>query len=317
VSPSDVNEYAEVIRLGKELSNWGRWGDDDELGTLNLIDADALRRGAACVQEGVGFSLALPLGEGGPHTNTIPGRFNPHHYMTAIGLSVPQSPFFCFSDDVSVLPLNAATQWDSLAHVHYDGHLYNGRPAASSLNETGALHNGIDRQATHPLATRGVLVDIPRHRGIDRLGPSEAVPAAEIDSVLAATGTSVLPGDVLLVRTGFITTFTVDGDRATFNGPSPGLSFDCVTWLRQHDVAAVATDTVQVEVTPSEDGSSTICPLHLVAIRDMGLLLGEMWDLEALAAHCAATGRWECQVIAQPLPFTGGISSPLNPVAIV
>jgi kynurenine formamidase len=313
---NDADAYAEVRRLGRELSNWGRWGDDDELGTLNLVDEAAIRRGAACVREGVGFSLALPLGAEGPHTNRDVGRFNPHHYMTAVGTSVPASPFFHFSDDVVVLPLNAATQWDSLAHVHYEGLLYNGRPAADVLTIDGALRNGIDRAAAHPFATRAVLVDVARARGVQRLAPETAIDGDDIDAVLAATGTEVAPGDVLLVRTGHLRTFTVDGDREAYNGPSPGLGLGAVRWLRDHDVAAVATDTVTVEVTPSEDGA-TICPLHLVAIRDMGLLLGEMWDLEALAAHCAAAGRWEMQLVAPPLPFVGGISSPLNPLALL
>lgn len=310
------SEYDEVCRLGRELSNWGRWGDDDEIGTLNLVDAAAIRRGAACVRDGVGFSLALPLGEGGPHTNAIPGRFNPHHYMTAIGLSVPASPFFHFSDDVVVLPLNAATQWDSLAHVHYEGRLYNGRLADEVLSVGGASRNGIDKQARHPFATRGVLVDVARSRGVDRLEPGTAVQPDEVDAVLSATGTAVEPGDVLLVRTGHMRTFLVDDDREAFNGPAPGLGLAMAPWLRAHDVAAVAADNVMVEVTPSEDGS-TICPLHLVTIRDMGLLLGEMFDLEALASACAAAGRWEFQFVAPPLPFTGGISSPLNPLALL
>ena len=314
-SDSPDDGYDEVRRLGQELSNWGRWGDDDEIGTLNLVDADAIRRGAACVRDGVGFSLALPLGEGGPHTNSLPGRFNPHHYMTAIGLAVPGSPFFHFSDDVVVLPLNAATQWDSLAHVHYEGHLYNGRPAAEVLTTEGASRNGIDKQARHPFATRGVLVDVARARGVDRLEPGTPVGPDDVDAALSAAGTTVHPGDVLLVRTGHMRTFLVDDDRAAYNGSAPGLGLAMAPWLRAHDVAAVAADNVMVEATPSEDGR-TICPLHLVAIRDMGLLLGEMFDLEALSAHCAATGRWDFQFVAPPLPFTGGISSPLNPLAL-
>jgi kynurenine formamidase len=308
--------YDEVRRLGKELSNWGRWGADDEIGTLNLVDAAAIQRGAACVRDGAGFTLALPLGEGGPHTNEIPGRFNPHHYMTAIGMSVPASPFFHFSDDVVVLPLNAATQWDSLAHVHYEGLLYNGVPAGEALSVTGAARNGIDKQARHPFATRGVLVDVARSRGVDRLAPDVAIGPDEVDAILGSTGTAVHPGDVLLVRTGHMRTFLVDGDRVALNGPAPGLGLAMAPWLRAHDVAAVASDNVMVEITPSEDGS-TICPLHLVTIRDMGLLLGEFFVLDDLADACAAAGRWEFQFVAPPLPFTGGISSPLNPLALL
>jgi kynurenine formamidase len=313
--PDDA-AYDEVRRLGKELSNWGRWGADDELGTLNLIDAAAVRRGAAAVRDGVAVSLALELGHGGPHTNELYGRFNPQHYMTAIGQAVPVSPTFHFSDDIVTMPLNAATQWDSLAHVYYDGQLYNGFPAHTLNAEVGATRAGIDRQAACGFATRGVLLDVARARGVDRLGPGEAIGADELDSIAVEAGVIVEPGDIVLVRTGFIRTFTVDGDRRAYNGSAPGPGMSILAWLHAHDVAAVATDTMAFEVGPSEDGA-TICPVHLVAIRDLGMPLGEMFDLERLSVECDRAGRWQFQLVAPPLPFTGGISSPLNPIAIL
>jgi kynurenine formamidase len=313
---SGDDAYAEVRRLGKELSNWGRWGSDDELGTLNLIDAQAVRRGAAVVRDGTAITLGLALGHDGPHTNELYGRFNPQHYMTAIGQSVPASPFFHFSDDIVTMPLNAATQWDSLAHVFYDGQLYNGWPADTLTAEGGAGRAGIDRQAECAFATRGVLLDVARGRGVDRLGPGEAISADELDRAASAAGLRIQPGDVVLVRTGFLRTYTVDGDRPAYNGSAPGIGMSTLPWLRRHDVAAVASDTMALEVGPSEDGA-TICPVHLVAIRDIGMPLGEMFDLERLSIECERAGRWEFQLVAPPLPFTGGISSPLNPIAVL
>src|SRR3954453_9993064 len=125
--------YDQVREVAAQVSNWGRWGEDDELGTLNLIDCEAVLRGAAAVRSGRCFTLGVTFGSAGPQTGTIPGRFNPQHYMTAIGTSFGEPPVLQFNDDVVVMPLQCATQWDSLAHVQYDGKVYNGYPSSESV----------------------------------------------------------------------------------------------------------------------------------------------------------------------------------------
>src|SRR3954466_7464142 len=166
--------------LAARGSNWGRWGDDDERGTLNLIDADAVRRGAACVRTGKTFSLALPLNSDGPQTGVIPGRDNPDHKMVAVNMAFTGDPNdFATSDDAVSMGLQAATHWDALAHVSYGGSLYNGFPA-SSVTDNGAAHCGIDKAG--PIITRGVLPDVARARGVDQLEGAHAIGADDLEA---------------------------------------------------------------------------------------------------------------------------------------
>ncbi|MGD9999343.1 MAG: cyclase family protein [Ilumatobacteraceae bacterium] len=310
--------YGAVREVAAQVSNWGRWGDADELGTLNLITTDAVRRGAATVRTGKSFTMGVTFGADGPQTGTIPGRFNPQHYMTAVSTSYGDPPDprgFHFNDDVIVMPLQAATQWDSLAHVHYDGQLYNGFPVAESINSWGAHHDGIDKQAEQAYATRGILIDAARLRGVDKLTSGDVITPAMLDEALDHAKLRVEAGDVVLIRTGHINTWKVDGDRMGFNFGAPGIGIDAVHWLHQHDVAAIASDTTLVEVMPAED-PRLICPVHLLTIRDMGMPLGEIFDLEALAADCADDGVYEFQFVAQPLKVAQGVGSPINPIAL-
>ena len=297
----------DVLRtLAAKVSNWGRWGPDDERGTVNFITPEAVRRGAACVKRGDVFSPGLPLGADGPQLGTH-GRMNPIHLMSALEGRVSAEGDFRYSDDMIVMPLQCATQWDSLAHVHYDGQLYNGFPA-TAITATGAARNAIDRVGAG-IVSRGVLLDVARLWGVDRVAPGVAIKPTDLDAAERAAG------DVLLVRTGHLGTFKVDRDREGYLRRAPGLGIACVEWLHARQVAAVATDTVAVEVIPWEDPAVPL-PVHLLCIRDMGLTLGEMFDLEELAADCARDGVWEFLFSAPPLKVTGGVGSPLNPLAV-
>ena len=299
--------------LAKTVSNWGRWGAADERGTVNFITPDVIRRGAGCVRRGVVFSLGLPFGADGPQIGQG-GRVNPLHIMTAtegrLG-AAPDGPRY--SDDVIVMPLQCATQWDSLAHVHYGGQLYNGFPAAT-LTSAGAGRDAIDKIGAG-IVSRGVLLDVARARGVERLPPGRAITPADLEDCERRQRVRVESGDVLLVRTGHMAVFTVDRDRVGYMRQSPGLGVACVPWLHAREVAAVATDTNAVEVLPFEDPAVPL-PLHQLCIRDMGLTLGEMFDLDALAADCASDGVWEFLFSAPPLKVTGAVGSPLNPLAV-
>ncbi|HZP40732.1 MAG TPA: cyclase family protein [Candidatus Binatia bacterium] len=299
--------------LARRVSNWGRWGADDERGTTNFITPDVVRRAAACVRRGAVFSLGLPLGADGPQIGQG-GRVNPLHVMTAtegrLGAD-PDGPRY--ADDIIVMPLQCATQWDSLAHVHYGGKLYNGFPSAT-VTPAGAAKNAIDRQAAG-VVSRGVLLDVARARGVARLAPGTVIGPAELEAAERAEGVRVESGDVLLVRTGHLAVFTADGDRVGYMRRMPGLGVACVEWLHAREVAAVASDTNAVEVIPFEDPALPL-PVHALCIRDMGLTLGEMFVLDALAADCAADGVWEFLFTAPPLPVTGAVGSPINPLAV-
>ena len=304
----------EFLEIAERVSNWGRWGDDDELGTINLIDGAAVRRGAAAVRTGTRFSLAVRLDQRSPQIGGVPGRVNPLRTMIAIN-----SPFtgttegFCTSDDVVTMGLQAATHWDALAHVSYRGQIYNGFPAETITAEAGAAKCGIQRVAS--LTTRGVLLDIARERGVERLDPGYGVTTDDLDAALERTGLQLEPGDAVLIRTGFIQLFKARDRQAYAGGDQPGLTMRTAEWFRVRDVAAVATDTFTFEVWPCED-EQLLLPLHLLHLRDMGLLQGQNFDLEALATACAADGAYEFLLEASPLPFTGGCGSPVNPVAV-
>src|SRR3954447_18307713 len=158
----------ELRQLAADVSNWGRWGDDDELGTLNLIDAAAVQRGIAAARTGTRFSLAIRLDANGPQLGTIPGRINPLHAMVAINMSYLGDPDqACFSDDTITMGLQACTHWDALAHVSYSGRLYNGFDAASTTAEAGARRCGIHKVAN--VVTRAILLDVARALGHERL----------------------------------------------------------------------------------------------------------------------------------------------------
>jgi kynurenine formamidase len=304
---------AVLTDLARRVSNWGRWGADDERGTVNFITPEVVQRGARAVRRGAVFSLGLDFSADGPQFGQA-GRVNPLHIMTSTSNQMTPDPAgLRYADDVIVMPLQCATQWDSLAHVHYGGQLFNGHSAAT-ITSSGAGRNSIDKMAAG-IISRGVLLDVARLRGVESLGPGEVVTPADLEAAERAQGVRAERGDVLLVRTGYIRVFTVYGERVFYMKQTPGLGLACVEWLHAREVAAVATDTNMVEVWPPED-PAVLFPLHALCIRDMGLTLGEMFDLEALASDCAADGVWEFLFTAPPLRVTGGVGSPLNPLAV-
>jgi kynurenine formamidase len=305
----------EFREIAKRVSNWGRWGPDDERGTLNLITPEVVKRATGCVRRGRVFTLGLPFGADGPQPG-VGLRFNPMHYMSAIGQSIGGGSLACcYSDDIVHMPLQCATQWDALAHVHYEGQLYNGFRADEVLNASGASRGGIDKAAVDGIVSRGVLLDVARQLGVERLAADVVIEPADLDAAARAARIEPGPGDILLVRTGHIRVFTEDRNCQSFADASPGLGMACAEWLRERDIAAVCADNVAVEPLPGAVPGVPI-PLHMLCIRDMGMLFGEMLDLEALARDCAEDGVYEFLFAAPPLAVTRGIGSPINPVAV-
>ncbi|HEX6422897.1 MAG TPA: cyclase family protein [Acidimicrobiales bacterium] len=298
--------------LAATVSNTGRWGADDQRGTLNLVDAAAVLRGVAAVRQGRAFSLAIPFDEDGPQTGAIPGRENPRRTMLAVNTPYTGDPSdFCTSDDAVTMGVQAATHWDALAHVSYEGRLYNGVDAAE-VDERGAGRLGIETFG--PVVTRGVLADVARLHGVDHFDDGYAVTGDDLDAAVERAGVTVEPGDVLLVRTGHMH-FLRQGDRARFGHPSPGLSTRSIEWLHDHDVAAVATDTLVFEVWPCED-PAVLLPVHMIHLVDMGMPQGQLWALDDLAADCAADGQHDFLLCATPLPLTGSVGGPVAPTAV-
>ena len=300
--------------LAAELRQWGRWGEGDELGTLNLIDGDAVRRGAAAVVDGRRFSLAMRFDDGGPQVGSIPGRINPLRTMVSINTPYTEHGVdgFCTSDDVVVMGLQASTHWDGLGHVSYGGRIWNGYPA-SSITAAGASRCGIHR--VRSLTSRGVLLDVARALGVDRLAPGQGVTADDLDAAADLASVAVEPGDVVLVRTGQAQLYRARDRQAYTTGHQPGITASCPAWFKAHDVAAVATDTLAFDQFPGED-PAVMFPAHLLDLVELGLTQGQNFDLEALAEDCAADGRWSFLLEASPIPFTGAVGAPVNPVAV-
>ena len=303
---------AEFHELARRVNNWGRWGDDDELGTLNLVTDEVVRRAAGEVRTGRRLSLAMPLSDKGPQAGLVPGRVNPIRTMLSINHPLTGDPeAVCNSDDVVFMPLQAATHWDALAHVSYDGRLYNGFPP-DTITTAGAKRCGIDK--VRHLMGRGVLLDVARARGVDRLEPGTALTGDDLDAAAELGRVTVEPGDIVLVRTGHVQHYHA-GDRMAYGMSCPGPSMQTVPWFREHDVAAVATDTLAFEVVPFERDDCPL-PVHLLHLVEMGLTQGQNFDLEALADDCAQDGRYTFLLSASPEPFVRGLGSPVNPVAI-
>lgn len=304
----------ELQRLAARVSNTGRWGDDDRRGTLNLLTPEAVLRGVGAVRQGKVFSLAIPFDEDGPQTGAIPGRDNPEREMLMVNVPFTGDPSeFCTSDDKVTMGVQAATHWDALAHVSYEGRLYNGVDAGD-VGEQGAQRLGID--AFGPVVGRGILADVARARGVDHFEDATPLSGDDLDAAVALGGSGlwVEPGDILLVRTGQMH-WLRQGDKARFGHPAPGLSTQSIEWLRDHDVAAVATDTLTLEVFPGED-PAVLLPVHLLHLVDMGLAQGQLWALDELADDCAADGQYDFLLCATPLPLTRSVGGPVAPTAV-
>jgi kynurenine formamidase len=326
-------DMTDFRRVADDVRNWGRWGDADELGTLNLITSEKVQQAAGLVKHGKVFPLGVDFGSSGPQ-GAFHFRQNPLHVMTIDGgdastlaeygpawlknpAATQLSEYWTsgpmrFNDDVIIMPLQAATQWDALSHVYYEDKLYNGFPA-NSVTSLGAFHCGIDKVDSKGITSRGVLLDIVRLRGVETFCEmGDPITPADLDEAARSQGVSVERGDIVLVRTGWWARFLQTGDGSE---PGAGLDWTCASWLHDHEVAAVAADNLMVEnPIPGVDG--VFLPMHMLCLRDMGLMLGEYWDLTALAADCAADGVYEFQLIAPPLRVTGAVGSPINPIAI-
>lgn len=301
-------------------SNWGRWGADDQRGTLNYITPEIVRDAATLVRSGKTFSLQLPLDGNGPQTGAF-GRVNPVHQMVATGsdhLAGKQTYSddklgWGFADDSLFLFLQGGTQWDALGHIFRGGQMFNGFSAAE-VTSHGAARGGVEHMPT--VVSRGVLLDIPRSQGKDVLEPGERILPEHLDAACEAQGVTVGTGDVLLIRTGDMGNRR---DRPGWDGYSagdaPGLSLLTAPWLHEKQVAAIAVDTWGAEVRPNEL-PGTFQPLHLIMIVSMGLLVGEIWDLDGLAADCAEDGQYDFMFVGPPLVVPGAVGSPLNPQAI-
>jgi kynurenine formamidase len=311
----------ETLReLALRVRNWGKWGPDDEIGTLNYITPEVIAQASQLVTAGKVFALGIPLQRNGPQSGTRP-RFNPIHTMFRDGGDQPKDAAAVLdmqgyggSDDWIVMPLQCVTQWDSLAHVFYEGKMYNGFDA-NLVTSSGAAKNSIDK-TKNKIVSRGVLLDVARYKGVQALAPGYAITVADLDGTAAAQKVTVQRGDILLIRTGFMSRYLEKGNWDYFDlDESPGVSVHTAAWMHAKEIAAVASDNYAVEVRPSELPTFR-SPFHICAIPNMGLTLGEIFYLDELAADCAADGRYAFLLVAPPLPVTNAVGTPINPYAM-
>ena len=289
--------------------NWGRWGPDDERGAANFATPERIRAAAnASVRTGKVYSLALPLQD--HNVPVLPPRAAPQHFMRIDGgdyaAGLKRKGGFQSSDDYIALGTHATTHIDALAHVWAEGRLYNDF-SADTIRSNGAKHCGIDK-LLH-LVGRGVLIDLCAHRGLDHLPLGEVITGQHIEDCAKAQGTELREGDILLFRTGWMDVFRKEGAAPFFKG-EPGLGLDAAEWIGRKGFAAVGADNWGVEAIPVE--GSIPAPVHRRLIRDFGVYLMELFDLDGLATDRV----YEFLFVAAPLRITGGVGSPLNPLAI-
>ncbi len=298
VTESEVDDWME------SLSNWGRWGPDDQLGTINLITPATRLAAAKLVTEGISVSLARNVEKAEAVDNPRPFR----HRMLNIGLNNPGQ---FVSDDYQVSYHGYAhTHMDSLCHMAFEGRMYNGFPQAE-VREEGAPRLAVTNYKEGIFA-RAVLMDIPRLKDVNWLEPGTPIYPPDLDAWEERANVKVRSGDVVLIRTG-------RWARRDQQGPwdvskrSAGLHASCAQWLKDRDASIIGSDAAS-DVAPSlVDGVAQ--PIHQLVIIAMGMPIFDNLDLEAVAEEAARQKRWEFLVTAAPMAVGGGTGSPFNPIA--
>src|SRR3989449_3892395 len=300
---------SDMDRWKKELSNWGRWGKDDEKGTLNLITAAKRKQAAALVKEGFAVSLARDAA-------TEKDTDNPQPYedvMLSDGSTRPAA-----TDRISVAFHGLAhTHFDALAHHFIGGKMYNGFSQKEYVSMKGGATKASVYQAKGGVFTRSILMDIPRLKGVPYLEPGTPIYIEDLEAWEKQAGIRVSAGDALFVRTGVWARRKAVGPwlrgRAE-GGRSAGLDPSVIPWLKQRDIAILGSDHPQY-VAPSPVRGVPTGAIHDFALLYLGVHLFDNCDLEALAETAAARKRWEFLLTAAPLAIPGGTGSPINPIA--
>ena len=300
---------AEFNELFRALSTWGRWGPDDDAGALHQLTAERRAAAARLVRDGVSITLSLPLNTHLAVNNPKPAD----HYMTELRPRDAASGSLHFCKDYIGLDYHndGHTHIDALCHVVYGGSLYNGQPAAAVTSQ-GAGVDTID-VLKDGLVGRGVLLDVPRLRGVPWLEPGEHVFRDDLEAAEAEQGVSVEDGDILLVRTGHARRLAELGPWDTTTAKA-GLHPTALPFIAERGVAALGSDGNSDTAPSSTEGVAF--PIHVLALNAMGLHLLDYLQFEDLVERCEETGRWEFLFAAAPLRIPGGTGSPLNPTAV-
>ena len=288
-----------VVKFHKSLSNWGRWGPHDGIGTLNYITPEKRRLAAGLVRSGRSVSCSRIIYAGSPRT--------------------PQSSFLAFGDSKFALEYigfvyhgPAITHLDSLCHIFHEGKMYNGY-AVEEIKMMGAQVVSDVTAVRTGIVSRGVLLDIPRLRNVKQLAPGDAIHVDELQAAEAAAGLKVGEGDIVLVRTGTGLAWREE-TLPVVPDMFPGCHADCLPWFHERKIALLGSDAIN-DVVPSGFDDPVAQPLHWVGMVAMGLHLLDNGDFEDLAAACVEENRWEFRLTIAPLAVAGGTGSPVNPIA--
>jgi len=312
-----VNKEA-IYTASEKLSNWGRWGSDDQIGTLNHITQEDIINAASLIKKGKTFALGLSLKER-LQSGLFGKRWNPIHTMLATGTDstsgTQDEPYgIRWADDSINMPLQCSTQWDALCHVFLDDKMYNGY-SADLVDSDGAKKCGIEH-TKDKMVGRGVLLDVARYKGVDSLEDGHGISNEDLDNTAKSQGVEIRRGDFVIVRTGHQGRCLKIGDWAGYaGGDAPGLKFETAYWIHEKEIAAICADTWGCEVRPCETDEANQ-PWHWVVIPAIGITMGEIFYLEELADDCAEDGVYEFFFTAPPMNIPGGCGSPINPQAI-
>ena len=296
----------------ESVSNWGRWGADDEAGAVNFITQEQVVAALGLVRSGKAVSLAMPIQTTGPAPD---GRAGATHLMTSLYDAAEGGMREAFvGHSLALQPHgHGTTHLDALCHMAYRGRLYNGLDAAESVRSSGAAHLGVEHFGNGILG-RGVLLDIPAALGIEWLEPGDTITPADLELAEDKQQVDVTEGDLVFVRTGRHEKWRVDGPWNTRDA-MPGLHADALPWLHDRRVALVGSDSSNEALPSSVDGLRT--PIHLGLIVAMGVPLIDNCQLEDLAVLCADEGRWAFFVIVAPIRLGGGTGAAVNPIAVL
>ncbi|KJK21983.1 metal-dependent hydrolase [Burkholderiaceae bacterium 16] len=315
----NVPPVAELLRDAPK--NWGKWGPDDEVGSLNYLTQAEVLRGVASVRSGKTFTLQIQMGN--PAGDPVwPGRsqarrlnvMDKGHYLCGKGPKFPGEGEY--ADDMMIMYLQGSTQYDALGHVWYGDQLWNGYDARSTVG-------GLDKASVLPIAERGVagrgvLIDMARHRGKDVLDPGETFTHHDLLAAAEIQGVRIEKRDILVIRTGWIGSFYKRDQAELYrNFIEPGLTYSpgLVEWFHRMEIPNLVTDTIANEVTV-DPVSGMALPLHNALMRNLGVTLTEIAQLDPLAADCAEDKQWAFLYTAAPLKVVNGSGAPVNPVVI-
>lgn len=320
--PETVKDIPRIADLLKDSpKNWGKWGPDDEVGSLNYLTSAEVLRGIAAVRKGKVFTLQVKMGD--PAGDPLwPGRTQPTrvnlldkgHYLCGKATHFPGDPEF--SDDMLIMSLQGSTQYDALGHAWCGDQLWNGFDARSTAGR-------MDKASVLPIAERGVvgrgtLIDIARHRGKPFLDRGETFTHEDVLAAAKAQHVTIEKHDILVIRTGWIGSFYKRPREEFFHDYlEPGLTYSpaLVDWFHDNEIPNLVTDTMANEVT-IDPVTGVALPLHNALMRNLGVTFTEITQLDQLADDCASDGQWTFLYAAAPLKIVGGTGAPVNPIVV-